>query len=76
MFRKRTAPDDDEHERQLCVECGKPVDPRLCAIYKVPPKGLRTVTDMKLRGIYCDSDCLLDAYRRGAAFYRTQGQGK
>lgn len=47
--------------RQRCPECGGVVDPR-----KARPFGFaKKIKHRILEGIYCSSDCLLDAFERG-----------
>lgn len=56
--RKRAKP---EEPRPTCPECGKVVRPRGA----VPFGRARDLARRVLEGIYCSSDCLLDAYKRG-----------
>jgi hypothetical protein len=47
--------------RPQCPECGKDVDPKKA----VPMGKAKKIEDSLLEGIYCCSDCLLDAWKRG-----------
>jgi ribosomal protein L34E len=51
-----------------CVECGKVIKGNRIDAAKVYDKKTRDrEKDRKLRGVYCDTDCLLDAVHRGWA---------
>jgi hypothetical protein len=54
--------------RPTCPECGQAVPPRTAAIYVKDD----TIPDKILSGIYCDSDCLLDAYERKYPYHRVE----
>ena len=51
-----------EEPRPTCPECGKTVHPERAVPYNVDIT--KPVSHM-LTGIYCSSDCVLDAHRRG-----------
>lgn len=50
-----------DEPRPLCPECRRVVDP----LYAVPFGHAKKLQHRVLEGIYCSSDCLLNAYRRG-----------
>ena len=52
--------------RPTCPECGRVVVPS-----RAVPCGGRA--KFALHGVYCSSDCLLDAYRRGYPQDRVRG---
>lgn len=62
-------------EEPQCPECGRTVDPTCAVPYRPKPRAERREFDSALIGIYCSSDCLLDAFIRRFPFWRTQGQG-
>lgn len=49
--------------RQKCPECGAVIDPTSCVVYRVT--GQKAKKPNLLFGLYCGSDCLLDAHERG-----------
>lgn len=67
-----------EEPRPTCPECGSVIDPRrfvTVSDYDVLLSELEdadtSVFDMdRLSGIYCSSDCVLDAFARGWPDYR------
>lgn len=62
--------------RQRCIECGEIVDPSTCCLHESSAEAgdvRARLREALLVGIYCGSDCLLDAWKRGWARQRRQG---
>lgn len=57
--------------RPVCPECGRVVDPRQARSFDANP---RSTLAQVCEGVYCGSDCLLDAYERGYPKDRTRGR--
>lgn len=65
------AKEEQEEPRPRCAECGKVCKAESAVpIYQIPEKATWVIPD-RLKGIYHDADCALDAYLRGYAFWRS-----
>ena len=72
--KRRTEPRPNE-PRPQCPECGLVVPPETAVIWRMPSEDARAVVDLACVGVYCRSDCLLDARARGWPHWRVKGQG-